>query len=86
MRTYLGVLRRLFRGKSLSREIFSFSKSSLFLGTIPGKEDFSMRNSQCEVRIAQTAYGSLPPTQRRGCAADRAEGHSMLHEKQINPE
>lgn len=51
MRTYLGVLRRLFRGKSLSREIFSFSKSSLFLGTIPGKEDFSMRNSHCSDRI-----------------------------------
>ena len=69
MRTYLGALRQLFRGKGLSREIFGFSKSSLFSGNHPRQggffyAKFALRNTHCEIRIAQSVHGSLPPTQR----------------------
>lgn len=74
MRTYLGALRQLFRGKGLSREIFGFSKSSLFFWE-PSQArriflceirivKYALRNTHCEIRIAQSVHGSLPPTQR----------------------
>ncbi len=51
MRTYLGALRQLFRGKGLSREIFGFSKSSLFFW----EPSQARRIFLCEIRIAKYA-------------------------------
>lgn len=54
MRTYLGALRQLFRGKGLSREIFGFSKSSLFFW----EPSQARRIFLCEIRIAKYALRS----------------------------